>query len=250
MFEVVVAAIFGVLGGSTSAALIYRLRLDMPVAFDRSRCPGCHEVIRYYDNIPLLSYLVLRGHCRRCRAPIPLSYPIYELGGAGIAVASVMAVRPVLGATALGVALFGGLIAAGVDRTTYRIPNRVTYPAFVIVAALTLSDSIATSQPGVLIGALVASGALWLLFVGLRVVSRGGMGMGDAKLAALLGLGVGPLGLAAVIGTMIGAFGLGSIVGIVEVMRGRTTMKGRLAFGPFLTAGAMVVVVARVMGKL
>ena len=241
--ELVVGLVIGLAGGSSVNALYFRLLEDLPLFFDRSRCPSCRETIAAYDNIPVISYLILRGRCRKCGSRIPASYPLVELAGAAIGVAAALLdVAPIL-RVAVAVSLLAGLAAAMVDLASYRIPNRLTYPGIVILALL---DLLAASMDGewnrlLLTLSLFVAGLAFFLY--LRLLSRGGMGVGDAKLFGLLALGLGGLGWKPVLIALVSAFGAGAVVGVGAVLAGRRSLKSALPFGPFITLGCYASVV-------
>ncbi len=250
MYAIVLGAIFGLMGGSAAAALVDREIRGLPVVFDRSRCASCDTVIAWYDNIPLASYFVLRGRCRSCKAAIPPSVVLYEVIGGIVGAVAVAALSTPFAAIAAAFAVLAGVVGAGVDRDTMLIPNRITYPAAGVVIVLVVANAIATGAVSGLNDSLVAGAVLVTLFWLIRVVSRGGMGLGDAKLAGLLGLGLGILGTEAVFVMVVGAFALGSLVGIAAVVRGGATMRARMPFGPFLVASAIAVLALCAIGVI
>jgi leader peptidase (prepilin peptidase)/N-methyltransferase len=129
------------------------------------------------------------------------------------------------------------LTAALIDRSTYRIPNRLTYPTAVILVLLGLLNASLTGRWDVLALTLGLSLAVFVFFVGLRIVSRGGMGLGDAKLAAVLTLGLAPLGAWSVTLAILASFAVGSVVGVSLIIAKRSSLRSQLPFGPFLTIG-------------
>ncbi|MHB1519735.1 MAG: prepilin peptidase [Ferrimicrobium sp.] len=235
--EIVVGVVLGMLGGSAATALVYRIPRDMPLVMDRSRCPSCGHLIRAYDNVPVFAYLWLRGQCRDCRAHLPLSYPLTEVGGALIGAVAALCPVDDIGKVGCGLALLVGLTAALIDRSTYRIPNRLTYPTAVILVLLGLLNASLTGRWDVLALTLGLSLAVFVFFVGLRIVSRGGMGLGDAKLAAVLTLGLAPLGAWSVTLAILASFAVGSVVGVSLIIAKRSSLRSQLPFGPFLTIG-------------
>lgn len=250
VYGMILGAVFGLIGGSAAAALVDREIRGLPVVFDRSRCASCEAVIAWYDNIPLVSYLVLKGRCRRCKAAIPRSLVLYEVIGGIVGAVAVAALPTPFAAIAAAFAVLAGVVGAGVDRETMLIPNRVTYPAAGLVLVLVTANSIATGSLSGLVDSLVAGAVLVALFWLIRVVSRGGMGLGDAKLAGLLGLGIGILGTEAVFVMVLGAFALGSVVGVAAILRGGATMRARMPFGPFLVASAIAVLALYAVGVI
>ncbi|MGO0123277.1 prepilin peptidase [Desulfothermobacter acidiphilus] len=231
-FTLLLALLLGAVLGSFLNVLIYRLPRGEGVALGRSRCPSCGEALRWYDLVPVLSFLLLRGRCRYCSAPISWRYPLVELLSAGLALAVVwrwgwgmMALRNYFFLACL-------LVASFIDLEHYIIPNRLVLGA--LVGAVPL-DYMAR-DPGLvpaLLGALSAGGFLFFL----ALVSRGGMGGGDIKLAAVSGLFLGwPLAL---LGTFLGCL-IAGVWGIILLVTRRKGRKDHIPFGPFLSAGLLI----------
>lgn len=224
--------IFGVLTGSFLNVCIYRLPRGESIVFPPSHCPSCGHRLAAWDLVPVLSYLWLRGRCRYCRQRISLQYPLVELGTAGVFVLiyRVYGLSPGLaGRLLLASAL---LVVALTDARHYRIPNKVV--AFLAAAGLALNlwtHELPWWQ--VFAGAAVGGGILGAL----AVLSRGGMGEGDVKLAAATGLYLGPGRQALAIFL---AAALGAVVGGVLIVAGRKTRRDPIPFAPFLAVGTMV----------
>jgi leader peptidase (prepilin peptidase)/N-methyltransferase len=233
----VVALPFGLVVGSFMTVAVYRLPKGESVVRPRSRCTACGAEIGARDNVPVLSWLLLRGRCRRCGERISVEYPLLELAAAGLVVLAAIRYPDPWQAV-----LVGGLLAlmpgiALIDLRHRIIPNRLTYPALVsfalvIVLAWLSDDAVDLARAG--IGLLLYGGILFVV----AAVSRG-MGMGDVKLAGVIGLVLGSLGLRFVgvaAGAAIVLGGLGAI-GALAMGRGR---KSAIPFGPYLAAGAVV----------
>jgi leader peptidase (prepilin peptidase) / N-methyltransferase len=233
----IVALPFGLAVGSFMTVGVHRLPRGESVVHPRSRCPSCGAPIVGRDNVPVLSWLMLRGRCRRCGAPISVEYPLLELGTAGLVVLAMIGHDdPWRGALVAGLlALMPGI--ALIDLRHRIIPNRLTYPALLLFlvavpAAWLLGGDVDPVRA--LEGLALFGGVLFLV----AIVSRG-MGMGDVKLAALIGLVLGSLGLRWVgvaAGAAIVLGGLGAVVALA-MGRGR---KSAIPFGPYLAAGAVV----------
>ena len=230
------AAFAGALGaiiGSFLNVVAYRLPRCESLVRPGSHCPGCGAAIKPYDNIPVLGWLMLRGHCRNCGEPISPRYPLVE------GVCAVLAVGVVLTKSSaydivLGLMLIAVLVPVALIDLEYRIiPNKITLPAAIaaVVAGLILQPSAVPEQ--LIAGA--AAGGFLLLFA---LAYPRGMGMGDVKLAAVLGLYLGrSVGVALLVGVLAG-----TLVGI-GVMARVGTAKGRktaVPFGPFLALGGIV----------
>ena len=232
-----VALPFGLAIGSFMTVVVARVPKGESVLRPRSRCPGCGTELRNRDNIPIVSWLLLRGRCRTCGERISVMYPLLELSTA-VLVAGAAAVydRPWV---AVMVALFLTLMPAitWIDIERRIIPNRITYPAFLGFSAYVviawLFDG-GTDPVRGLVGALVYGGGLFLV----ALVSRG-MGMGDVKLALVIGVVLGAIGLRYVGVAAAGAVLFGGVGGIVALAMGRNR-KAMIPFGPYMAAGAVV----------
>lgn len=240
-FFVVYAALVGLLVGSYLNVVIHRLPNELSTVRPGSRCPRCGASIRARDNLPVLSWLLLGGRCRDCRAPISPRYPIVE-AMTGILFAASVA-RFGVTASALCAALFcAAMIAlAGIDLEHFLLPDRITLPGLVV--GLAVQPWLAWgSLVGSVQGALVGAGVL-LVFAGLWKLWRGvdGMGLGDVKMLAMIGAF---LGVRGVIVTLVASSTLGSIVGLGLLARGTIELGGRLPFGFFLAAGALIALFA------
>lgn len=239
-FPIAIALVLGLAFGSFMTVAIYRVPAGESLVRPRSRCPSCGAPIRAADNIPVISWLLLRGRCRACGARIPPLYPLTELASGGLFVAVALVYEDPWRAVLL--APFAGLMVAisVIDVRHRRIPNRLIYPAFVIAAAVIIVGDLAGGGLDALdagIG-LVAYG-LGLMIIAL--ISPKGMGMGDVKLAGLIGMVLGSIGLdlvavAAGMGILLG--GAGAIVALLTG-KGR---KSAIPFGPFLAAGAVIAI--------
>jgi leader peptidase (prepilin peptidase) / N-methyltransferase len=232
-------ALAGLLFGSFLTVLVYRLPRKEGVVRGRSRCPRCGAEIRARDNIPVLSWILLRGRCRSCGEPISPEYPLIELATAGLFAGAALAFEDLV--VAVLVAPFLGLMLAiaVIDARRRVVPNAIVYPALIAyLVALTviqLADGGASAVRG-LLGAAVYAGPLFLI----ALAVPGGMGMGDVKLAALIGLVLGSIGLsyvAVAAGVGILAGGLGAILALVVLKYRR---RQQMPFGPFLAGGAIV----------
>ena len=239
--RLVVALPLGLAFGSFLTVAIHRIPAGDSVTRPRSRCPSCGTPLRNVDNIPLVSWVVLRGRCHACGARISAVYPLTELACGGL-FAAVALLRDDVWAAFLLAPFLALLVALSVIDIRHRkIPNLIVYPSVVVTAVYVLVADLAGSPT---IDAPRAGMGFLAYGVGLLVValiSPRGMGMGDVKLAALIGLVLGAFGLrfvgvAAGVGILIG--GLAAIVALVSGA-GR---KSALPFGPFLAAGAAVAV--------
>ena len=229
---VAVTFLFGLVIGSFLNVVIARLPEGKSVLRPRSACPGCGAAIAWYDNIPVLSFALLRGRCRACGMAIPRRYPIVEAAtGAAFALA-----YGLLGPTpdfVVAAALLAALIAiTAIDLSHQIIPDVITLPG---ILAGVLSN-LATGRVAWLESLLgiVVGGGIFLVII---LASRGGMGGGDMKLGAMLGAFLGwKLGLLAL---LLGVL-TGGIVALCLLMLGRKGRKEAIPFGPFLALGGAI----------
>ncbi|HEU4703556.1 MAG TPA: prepilin peptidase [Conexibacter sp.] len=233
------AAAGGLLVGSFLNVVAWRLPRGESLVAPGSHCPGCAHPVRPYDNVPVFSWLALRGRCRDCRTPISARYPLVEALSAALAAAVVLArADDGLGEVLLGLVLVALLVPIALIDLDHRIiPNRLT--ALGAVAALAIGA--ATDLDGVpqqLIAGAAAGGFLLLA----ALARPGGMGMGDVKLAGMLGLFLGREVAVALLVALLA----GTLVGL-GVMARRGVGAGRrtaIPFGPFLALGGVVALLA------
>jgi leader peptidase (prepilin peptidase)/N-methyltransferase len=216
--------------------VIYRLPRGESLVHPRSRCPICETQIAGYDNIPIVSWLVLRGRCRHCGARISPRYPAVELITA-LVFAAVVLVRGFDDDLIIELPFVAALIAlAGIDLDHKLLPNKIVYPlaAWGVVAVL-IAD-----RDDVVEHLAAGAGAFLFLFVAVLAYPRG-MGMGDVKLAGAMGIYLG----ASVIPALLVAFLTGSVVGLAIIAReGAEARKKAVPFGIFLALGGIVAVLA------
>jgi leader peptidase (prepilin peptidase) / N-methyltransferase len=226
------ALVLGLLIGSFLNVVAWRLPRGESLVRPRSKCPACGVQLGALDNVPLLSWLVLRGRCRRCGDPISARYPIVEAATAALYVAVVLAADGTR-ELVLGLLLVTFLVPiALIDLDHRRIPNVLTGPA-----ALAALVAIALLEPAFLPEALVAGAAAGGFFLLAAVLHPKGMGMGDVKLAGVLGLYLGR----AVAPSLLIALAAGVLVGAAIIAR-KGAAEGRrtaVPFGPFLALGAI-----------
>jgi leader peptidase (prepilin peptidase) / N-methyltransferase len=233
----VIAGVLGAIFGSFLNVVAYRLPRGESLSRPRSRCPGCEHQIRPYDNVPVLSWLVLRGKCRDCGAKISARYPLVE-AGTGALCALVVIAKGADQDALLGLALVLLLVPVTLIDLDHRIiPNTLMLIGAVVAPALVLLTAPDDIVEHLIAG--VAAGAFFLVFA---VAYPRGMGMGDVKLAAVLGLflgrAVGPaVFIALVSGTLIGAL-------VVARKGAREGRKTAVPFGPFLALGGVVALFA------
>lgn len=238
VLRVAIALPLGLAFGSFLTVAIDRIPAGESVVRPRSRCPNCRAELRTIDNVPVVSWLLLRGRCSACGARISPVYPITELACAAAFVA-VALLRDDVWSAVLFAPVLALLVAISViDLRHRKIPNRLIYPAIAVAAVVVAVADLAGSELNAIRGALgfLAYGTGMLV---IALISPRGMGMGDVKLAALIGLVCGSLGLrfvgvAAGVGILVGG-----IAAVIALLSG-AGRKSALPFGPFLAIGAAV----------
>ena len=250
----VIAGLFGLLIGSFLNVVIYRIPAGKSIVSPPSACGSCGARIRSYDNVPVLSWLLLRGKCRDCGAAFSMRYPLVELGtgvffavvtlwvfssgdgGALVSTDALLAQIIVLAAflylAAVSVAL------AMIDLDTHTLPNRILLPVYPVGAVLLTAAALVAGEPGRLLSALIGAAALFGLYLALALISPGGMGLGDVKLAGVLGLYLGWLGYAPLIVGAFGAFLLGGLFGIGLLVTRKAGRRSSIPFGPWMLLAA------------
>jgi leader peptidase (prepilin peptidase)/N-methyltransferase len=230
------AFILGACIGSFLNVCIYRVPLAKSIVTPGSMCPHCGNPIRFYDNIPIFSYLWLRGRCRQCQAPVSLRYPLVELLTALLFTAVVIRFG-VSVAAAIYMAFSAAMVTITFIDIDHRIiPDRISLPGIPLcfLAALALPDM---GWKAALIGILVGGGTLFVVAWGYSMLTgKEGMGGGDIKLLAMIGA---LLGWQGVVFTIFLASLLGTVVGLGIMLYARSNMKLAVPFGPFLAAGAL-----------
>lgn len=232
-----IVGLFGALIGSFLNVCIYRLPRHESIAWPGSHCPSCAHPIAWYDNVPLVSYLILLGRCRHCAACIPSRYPVVEALNALGYVGLLWFFGPSWSAVAYGLLYSALLVVAGTDLSHKIIPNVITFPG-IVVGLISAATILPLGLVNGLIGLLVGGGILWLLaWASPYLFGKEGMGGGDIKLLAMIGafLGWKP----ALMTIMVGSF-LGSLVGITLIAARVIKREDYIPFGPFLVCGALV----------
>ncbi len=223
----------GLLAGSFVTVVAHRVPRDESIVGPRSRCPACGAQIAAYDNIPAVSWLMLRGRARCCGAAISPRYPLTELGLGALYAATVLVLWGDGGEVALGLIFVTMLMAVTLTDLERRIiPNKI----LIVGAVLAVAIAAATDPGSLPERAIAAAAAGGLLFLAALAYPRG-MGLGDVKLAAVMGLflgrDVGP--------AIIAALFAGSVVGLAMIAReGAAARKKAIPFGPFLALGGVV----------
>ena len=241
---VTLCAVVGLAVGSFLNVVIHRVPRKESVVSPPSRCPGCGNEIAPRDNIPVVSWLLLRGRCRHCGMSISARYPAVELGTAVLFVAMALRFPEDWALPAYLVLAAACLAGSLIDLEHMLLPNRLVFPS-VVMATVLLAGAAAIEgewEPfaRAVLGAVLAAG--FLLLLALLWPRGGAMGGGDIKLALLLGLCLGWLSLGHVaLGLFLG-FLLGSVAGVALLAVGGRSARDHFAFGPFLALGTLTAV--------
>jgi leader peptidase (prepilin peptidase)/N-methyltransferase len=239
-------AVVGLLGlavGSFLNVVIHRVPRDESLVRPGSHCPHCGTAVRNRHNIPVLGWLLLRGRCADCSAPISVRYPLVEAGTAALFVA--VAARfgwswelpAYLYLAAIAIAL------AAIDLDVLRLPDRIVLPSYAVALLLLLPGTIIEHSWDAAMRGIAAAALLYAFYWLLAIVPRG-MGGGDVKLAPLLGLYLGWLGWGSVAVGAFAGFLLGGIAGVALMALRLASRKSRVPFGPYMLAGAFLAVFA------
>jgi leader peptidase (prepilin peptidase) / N-methyltransferase len=230
------AAAFGAIAGSFLNVVIYRLPLEKSIVWPSSACPHCTRELTWYENIPVASFLALRGHCRTCRARISPQYPLVEALTAVMFGAAWWYYGPgplLASRLVFGCAL---IVLFAIDLEHQLLPNAITLPGIVVGFLFSLF-----TEPGwvsSLIGILVGGGVLFAIAeVYYRVRHEEGLGMGDVKMLAMVGAF---LGWQLTLLTLMLASLSGTVIGLVLIVTKRGGLKYALPFGTFIALGAAV----------
>jgi leader peptidase (prepilin peptidase)/N-methyltransferase len=235
-FVIAAAAAYGLVLGSFLNVVVHRLPREMSLLRPRSHCPGCGAPVRWFDNVPVFSYLVLRGRCRGCRAPISPRYPLLELAAGALLAACIarFGVTPAGAEAAVLVLLL--LPLAVIDLEHHLLPDALTLPGITCGLAFSAAGGLATLRDAA-IGTLVGGALPYLVIVVYRLL-RGveGMGLGDVKLLAMVGAFLGWQGALLTLG---GGSCIGAVVGLALIATGRAGRDTELPFGVFLSLAAV-----------
>lgn len=256
----VVAGVLGLLIGSFLNVVAYRVPIGMSVVAPPSACPGCGSRIAARDNVPLLSWLLLRGACRHCRMPISARYPLVELTTAVVfAVAALPFLAPVTATSDPRLLLAAGLelvaylylaaisvVLAVIDLDVRRLPDAIVLPSYLVAAALLAAVDLLRGDTARLPVLVIGGAGSFLLYLLLRVLKPGGMGLGDVKLAGVLGIYLGQAGVAQLLVGTFAAFLLGGTAGVVLILTRRSTRSSSIPFGPWMLGGAWIGILAGV----
>jgi leader peptidase (prepilin peptidase)/N-methyltransferase len=239
----ILVGLLGLAIGSFLNVVIHRVPSGLSVVSPPSHCPACLSPVRARHNLPVVGWLLLRGRCADCGAPISVRYPLVELlTGVVFVLVAWRSVQLHQGPAIPALLAFagGGIALGAIDVAVRRLPNKIVLPAYPVIglllagAAAVRHDWWSLARGG--LGALV----LFAFFFALALIHPGGMGFGDVKLAGVVGLVLGYLSWSAlVVGAFTGFF-LGAVIGVAVIVLGRGGRKTALPFGPFMVAGALL----------
>jgi leader peptidase (prepilin peptidase)/N-methyltransferase len=231
-----VIGLFGAIIGSFLNVCIYRLPIGQSIVSPPSACPSCARQLSWFENIPILSYVALRGRCRSCRASISGRYPVVEAVTAILFMSADWLYGPSLLLVSRLLFVSALIVLFAIDLEYQLLPNVITLPG--IVVGLLFSVVVEPGWRSALLGALLGGGLLWAIAEAyFRLRHQEGLGMGDVKMLAMVGAFLGwPLTLVTL---MLASFA-GSIVGLLLIVLHRGDMQLKLPFGTFLAVGALL----------
>ncbi len=250
----VIVGLFGLIIGSFLNVVIYRVPNKISIVTPPSACPHCHAEIKPYDNIPLVSWLLLRGKCRNCKAPISVRYPLVELAtGLFFGVVAWFAADAILRAETLPAMIAAILVLlaylylaaisialALIDLDVKRLPNAIVLPAYIVAVVLFGIASILLGDYSMLVRAAISMVILAAAYFAMALAYPKGMGLGDVKLAGVLGFYLGWVSWGALAVGAFAAFILGGLYGVVLIVARRATRKSGIPFGPWMLVGAWI----------
>lgn len=247
---IVVTGLIGLLVGSFLNVVIYRVPIGKSVVRPRSACPSCGEPIKPWDNVPLASWILLKGRCRHCSVPISVRYPLVELGtGALFSAVALRFSQPLTAPTAVLISTLVLLVAylyiaaigialTAIDLDTHTLPNAIVLPAYLVVAVLLVAASVVYGDYSQLWRSAVGGATLFAVYFAMAMVYPGGMGFGDVKLAGVIGLLLAFLGWGTLVVGAFAAFLLGGVFGVALLIGKKAGRKSGIPFGPWMLAGA------------
>lgn len=236
----VLGAVLGLAIGSFLNVVIWRVPRGESIVRPPSACPRCGREIRPRDNVPLISWLLLRGRCRDCDEPISARYPLVETLTAVLFVLVVLrfgasvAIPAFLYLAAIAVAL------ALIDLDSHLLPNAIVLPSYPVLAVLLTAASWIEGDWSALLRAAIGGAGLYAVYFLMVLIYPAGMGFGDVKLAGLLGAALAWVGWGSLVIGSFGAFVLGGLFSIGLVIAGKANRKSGIPFGPWMLLGCAV----------
>jgi leader peptidase (prepilin peptidase)/N-methyltransferase len=252
---VVLVGVMGLIIGSFLNVVVWRLPRGESLSHPSSQCPNCGHAIRWWDNLPVVAWLALRGRCRDCGDPISARYPLVELAtGLAFTIVALWVFQTPLPElvegddawpTTIVLAAFLYLAAISIaltliDFDTHKLPNKIVLPSYIVGTALLTATSLLAGDYAALLRAGIGLAAMFIAYFLMAIAYPGGMGFGDVKLAGVLGLFLGWLGWGQLMVGAFAAFVLGGVFSIILLALRRVGRKSGIPFGPWMLAGAWV----------
>jgi leader peptidase (prepilin peptidase)/N-methyltransferase len=233
----VVIFIFGIIIGSFLNVCIYRIPREESIAYPPSHCTSCNNVIKWYDLIPIFSYIFLKGKCRHCREKVSIRYPLIELATGVLFVIICMKYGLSLGFVKFAIFISILIVIGMIDYDTTDV-YFVTTLAGIITAIVFLGIYMYNGIPikSFIYGGLLGGGVLALI----SIITKGGMGLGDAEICLMCGLF---LGLKLTIVMLFLSFIIGSLIGLLLIVTGKKSRKDYIPFGPYIAISAVICII-------
>lgn len=242
IFLSVASAVLGLAVGSFLNVLVWRVPRKESVVRPRSHCPSCSTQLSGRDNVPVVSWVLLRGRCRACSSRISARYPLIELACAGLFAGTAahfglsyrLPAYLVLGASLLAL--------SAIDFEHKLLPSKIIFPTGFLVAALLLLAALAEGEPRHIVWSAIGAAGSFGMFFALHFISPRGMAYGDVRLSFVLGMAVGWLGIGLVPLFLFVSFLVSAVTGVIYAVVTRQGLKAAIPFGPFLALGAGVAI--------
>jgi leader peptidase (prepilin peptidase) / N-methyltransferase len=233
----ILSFIFGACIGSFLNVCIYRIPAGLSIVHPGSRCPHCKSPVVFYDNIPILSYLLLMGKCRKCKTPISIRYPFVEFLVGFFALACTLSFGPTLHGLVVFIFIATLITITFIDLDHRIIPDTISLPGIPLFFLAAFAVPAVTWRASA-IGIVAGGGSLFAVaWVYQHITGRQGMGGGDIKLLAMIGAMVGWQGI---LFTLFAASAIGTLAGVLAMIHSGKGMKLAIPFGPFLAIGAII----------
>ncbi len=239
-----ICALFGLAVGSFLNVVIYRVPRSESIVSPRSKCPSCSMPIRERDNIPVLSWILLKGKCRNCHSPISARYPLVELAGGALFAGAAARIGYNWALPAILVLLASLLALACIDLEHLLLPKKIIYPTLLMVGGLLVLAAAMTGEWHKLLVAGICAVAWFLLFFVMNFASPRILGFGDVRLAPILGLGLGWLGWRYVVLGFFSGNLIGAVIGIALIATKRMRRDQQIPYGVFLALGSALAIFA------
>lgn len=241
-FLVVVCGLLGLMIGSFLNVVVWRVPRGESIVRPGSHCPRCDAPIGPADNIPVLSWVVLRGRCRHCRARISARYPLVELASGALWAAMALRFGTSWALPAYLVLVSALLALSLIDLDTFLLPNKIVFPLAAALIVLFGLAAVLEDAGGAYARAVLGGLAAYAFFLTVHLIAPRGMGFGDVKLSFSLGVALGWISWGSVFLGLFLGFLLGAVVGVALIATGARTRRDHVPFGPFLAAGTVLAI--------